>query len=361
MAEASAKIRYPRRHLIRGILRVIGRMLVRLLARFSLTGQEKFPAKGPLIIIANHVDNSDGLLLLLFAPYLAEVMVAADLPFPWYVRVLLALYGHIPVMRGAADGVATRRALSVLEQGGVVILFPEGGTWRAAGKPIHTGAAWMSQKTQTPVLPVGLMGTRKALVNAFRLKRPRVGLVVGDVLPPVAPSPEGVYDKALLQRSVDAMMQQVEALIPPEDRQQVIPFDKLRFDFQVVLSDGAGRPAVLTQALSPEQAEMLGKVYYDIDLMKTLRDSMKLPVQPLLEPGKAQDAAAVARALRVMFAYLDNDYPYFFSYRFGKEPGAVIRGGFEQIYHLVQSDGVRQVTLTPRASPLKEVKADRVL
>jgi hypothetical protein len=199
------------------------------------------------------------------------------------------------------------------------------------------------------------MGTRKAFLNAFRFKRPSVGLVVGKVIPPVAPSPGNVHDKAALQRSVEEMMMQVEALIPPEDRQKVLPVDKLRFDFGVLLHDKTGQSVKNGLALTTEQADLLGKVYYDIELMQTLRDSMHLPVQALLEPGQSQEAGAVARSLQSLFHYLDTDYPHFFSYRFGREQGIAIRAGFETLHHMALSDGVQRMTLSPSAEDLPEM------
>src|SRR5688572_10816627 len=125
-------IRVPRRRLIRAILRLLGRIVAFFLARVRVVGRENLPTQRPLIVIANHIDDMDGFVLALFLPFLAEIMVAADMPVPWVARVIFDIYGYIPVMRGTGSGDSTKLALSVLEQNGIVILFPEGGIWRSA-------------------------------------------------------------------------------------------------------------------------------------------------------------------------------------------------------------------------------------
>ena len=48
----------------------------------------------------------------------------------------------------------------------------------------------MSQQAQAPVLPIGFGGIKGALDEMFRLKRPRLSMNVGELIPPVARVPE---------------------------------------------------------------------------------------------------------------------------------------------------------------------------
>ena len=349
MPETSpASIRAPRRRLIRLVLRLLGRLVGLFAARMRIVGREKSPRQGPLIVIANHVDEIDGFILSLYLPFVGETMVAADLPMPWLARVIFTLYGFIPVMRGMSGGDSTKLALSVLEQKGVVILFPEGGIWRTANKPVHTGVAWLSQKSQAAVLPIGLMGTRKALPNMLRLKRPKIEMHIGALIPPPL-APDAPYNKAALQAAANAMMAAAEALIPQQEHQQVIAFDTMTLDFRTQVQDAQGRILTPESTLTSVQAQALGKLYYDLSILETLWKGNKIPIQVLLQPHTPQPAAAVAEAIDRVFAYLETEYESFFSYRFGKADDEAMRQGFRVIQQQAQTLGAVSMTLIPSA------------
>jgi 1-acyl-sn-glycerol-3-phosphate acyltransferase len=349
-----SSIRVPRRRLVRAILRFLGRLVAFFVARVRVVGLENIPTQRPLIIIANHIDDMDGFALALYLPFLAEIMVAADMPVPWIARVLFDLYGYIPVMRGTGSGDSTKLALSVLEQKGIVILFPEGGIWRSANKPVHTGVAWLSQKSQAAVLPIGIMGTRKALPRMMKFKRPAIELRIGKMIPPpyAANAP---YNKAVLQTAANSMMAAVEALIPQQERQQVIAFDSLELGFETQILDAQNQPVSKTSDLSPEQSRALGKLYYDISILETLWKGNKIPIQALAQPHTPQPASGVVEAVDRLFAYLQNEYAPFFSYRFGKADDEAIQAGFRIIQQQARAAGAAKMILTPiaRASEVK--------
>jgi 1-acyl-sn-glycerol-3-phosphate acyltransferase len=355
-------IRVPRRRLVRAILRILGRIVGFFAARVRVVGWENIPKQRPLIVIANHIDDMDGFVLSLYLPFLAETMVAADMPIPWLARVIFDAYGYIPVMRGTGSGDSTKQALSVLEQHGVVVLFPEGGIWRAANKPVHTGVAWLSQKSQAAVLPIGIMGTRKAMPRMMKFQRPEIEIRIGKVLPPPYAA-DAPYNKAALQTAANGMMAAVEALIPHQERQQVIAFDSLELDFATQVFDAQNQPVPTDVHLTPEQSQALGRLYYDISIMETLWKGNKIPVQAIVQPHIPQPAAAVAEAIDHLFAYLQNEYLSFFSYRFGKADDEAMQAGFRIIQQQARTPGAAAVTLIPsararEARPVSEIKAE---
>ena len=59
-----------------------------------------------------------------------EFLGTGDIPPPPAMDALTRLYGNVPVFRGTMDREAVEQALSVLQQGGVLGAFPEGGNWR---------------------------------------------------------------------------------------------------------------------------------------------------------------------------------------------------------------------------------------
>ena len=109
-----------------GLKRVIPPVLRRFFA-FRVSGLEHLPERGPYIIAANHANYLDGVLLAMALPrkisFLVMPRVYRATPLHPYFHDHV---GSIPVSLARPDPGAIRRALRVLEQGGVVGIFPEG-------------------------------------------------------------------------------------------------------------------------------------------------------------------------------------------------------------------------------------------
>ena len=89
---------------------------------------------------------------------------------------LIRELGAFPVQRGAADRSAIRRALRILNDGGVVGVFPEG-TRNRRGEVLNPqgGAALIALKAGVPVLPAAIWGTAN-IDGPLHLPKPvRVG------------------------------------------------------------------------------------------------------------------------------------------------------------------------------------------
>jgi len=73
---------------------------------------------------------------------------------------LIASLGAFPVKRGETDTESIRKTISLLEEGEVVLIFPEGS--RGDGETIQEmsrGIAMFAKRTKVPVIPVGVIGT----------------------------------------------------------------------------------------------------------------------------------------------------------------------------------------------------------
>ena len=90
-------------------------------------------------------------------------------PLGWlFVRL-----GAFPVRRGEADADAIETARSILEQGGLVVVFPEGTRVedpRALGSP-HHGAGRLALQSGAPIVPAAIAGTHKLWLGP--LPKPR--------------------------------------------------------------------------------------------------------------------------------------------------------------------------------------------
>ncbi len=103
--------------------------LVRSLYAARAHGAEHVPLSGPVIFAANHTGYLDGAVVFGLAPRPAHFLVLAS-TFDLGIGPLLHLSGQIPLEQGTGDRRALTSALGVLQRGGVVGIFPEGGRGR---------------------------------------------------------------------------------------------------------------------------------------------------------------------------------------------------------------------------------------
>jgi 1-acyl-sn-glycerol-3-phosphate acyltransferase len=151
------------------------------------TGMENLPASGGFIVTPNHMSQFDPLVV---AHYLynsgrwPRFLAKASI---WKVPVLgflLTKTLQIPVERGSVEAVRSLDTLiAAIQQGGVVVIYPEGtttrepGLWPMRGK---TGAARLALVTGAPVVPMATWGAQRVhdpRTNKISLK-PRVPVSV---------------------------------------------------------------------------------------------------------------------------------------------------------------------------------------
>ena len=179
--------------------------VVRALYRLEVRGVENVPADGSLVVVGNHESILDPFIVsaAISRPirYLAKSELWSVPLLPWW----LASVEAIPVERGKSDVDAIASAIAALEEGEVVGLFPEGGVMREG--PWLRGAARMALATGTPILPVRLLETRKAL-GSRSFGFPRLAALIGEpmVVPRTTPTPE------LARELTDRLQEVVEGL-----------------------------------------------------------------------------------------------------------------------------------------------------
>ena len=93
----------------------------------------------------------------------------------------------VPVDRGGSDMAAMRTCISVLKEGGVLGIFPQGHRYKHdESHEMQSGAAFIALRTHVPVVPIHVSGP----VRPFRFTRihimPPVDL--SDLTRPDAPS-----------------------------------------------------------------------------------------------------------------------------------------------------------------------------
>nr|WP_246286322.1 lysophospholipid acyltransferase family protein [Microbacterium pseudoresistens] len=158
-----------------GSLYVVGRLilapLARLIYRPRIEGSASVPPTGPVIFASNHLSFIDSIAIPVASPrrvhFLAKSSYFEGTGLKGrIVAGFMRAIGAIPVRRGAGqaalDALDEQRRL--LDDGLAVALYPEG-TRSTDGRLYRgrTGVAFLALQTGAPVIPVGLIGTDKAM------------------------------------------------------------------------------------------------------------------------------------------------------------------------------------------------------
>ncbi|MCD2467706.1 MULTISPECIES: 1-acyl-sn-glycerol-3-phosphate acyltransferase [unclassified Streptomyces] len=150
--------------------------------RPRVLGAWKVPASGPAILAVNHAHNIDGPMLMGTAPRPVHFLIKKE-AFVGPLGSFLEGIGQLKVDRHGADRAAIGNALGVLEQGGVLGIFPEGTRGDGDFASLRSGLAYFAVRSGAPIVPVAVLGSterRGRLVKALPPLRGRVDVVFGD-------------------------------------------------------------------------------------------------------------------------------------------------------------------------------------
>ncbi|MDH7571682.1 MAG: lysophospholipid acyltransferase family protein, partial [Armatimonadota bacterium] len=99
------------------------RLLFRALGGAEVCGREHFPARGPVMVVSNHLSHVDPPLLAVVSPRYTFFMAKEELFRVPVLGAFLRSIGTFPVKRGTVDREAIRHALAVLAAGEVLGMF----------------------------------------------------------------------------------------------------------------------------------------------------------------------------------------------------------------------------------------------
>ena len=150
--------------------------LLKSLARVTVEGLEHIPATGPVILAANHRDNLDAFLLMHLVPRMVHTAARPDAFGTGPLCALWRRLGAFP-----ADAWGMRYALTVLNDGGVVTIFPQG---RISAELCDASGAvgLLALRSGVPVVPVAISGTEAVHATCALTKRAPIAVRFG---PPV--------------------------------------------------------------------------------------------------------------------------------------------------------------------------------
>lgn len=165
-------------------------LALRLVWRPTISGADRIPRRGAVILASNHVSGADTVFMPAQVPRTVRFLAKSD----FYsggslVNRLIGLFlrsiGVMPIDRtgGAASRTALAAGLAVLGRGEVLGIYPEG-TRSPDGRMYRgkTGAARMALQAGCPVIPVAMLGAFEAQRGRTFLprRRPRIRVLVGE-------------------------------------------------------------------------------------------------------------------------------------------------------------------------------------
>ncbi|HKK49174.1 MAG TPA: lysophospholipid acyltransferase family protein, partial [Alkalispirochaeta sp.] len=325
-----------------------------LLAGFTnstVRGSEHFPRSGPFIVAGNHRGIMELLLMVAICPRNIEVLGAGDIPLDPRYRYLADFYGYIPYKRGQMDRPALQTAQRVLERGGVVGIFPEGGIWKSGRKTAHRGVAWLSFVTGAPIVPVGFGGVYRAVERAVRLEKPHLETWVGRPIYPPTADPN-VPRRVRMERHAEHILDWIEELIPEWDRAgHVAPLFE-EYCLEVWASDESGTPTDRSGEI--DHAEELSAFFHLPVLVDVLYSNLnRRRVRPFREFGRIYPVSQVHYAITVILGYVIRTNPAFLPYRLGDATAEAVVAGLWSFRALCQtimaeSGGDSPIRVVPR-------------
>jgi 1-acyl-sn-glycerol-3-phosphate acyltransferase len=213
---STAPIRLPNPHLY-AIVRAVARALLWLLTRTEIRGLEHVPARGPYIILTNHLSAIDPPLIMAVFPSPITVFAGHTHRHEFIIGEVMNALGAIWVKRGEVDRHALRAALDALKAGGILGLAPEGTRSRTGGLlKGKIGAAYLASRVDVPLIPAALTGTEVGLLVLLKLGRPRTTVTIG---PPFRlPNANPQASRQELEEYTELMMRTLAGMLPEQYR-----------------------------------------------------------------------------------------------------------------------------------------------
>jgi 1-acyl-sn-glycerol-3-phosphate acyltransferase len=191
------------------VVRVLLSLMAWIFFRARGYHPERVPAAGGVILAPNHFSFLDHFFLGVSLRRKVQFMAKSQLfkpPLQW-------IYSHggvFPVRRGFADDEAFITAVNVLDRGGVVAMYAEGGrsrTGELSTKP-RRGIGRLALLSGAPIVPVAIHGSSHVR-NWRRLQFPKIRVLYGD---PIAYERTEAPTRDQEQAAADAIFAEVRAL-----------------------------------------------------------------------------------------------------------------------------------------------------
>ena len=204
------------------------RIGTRLFANVEIEGLEHIPRKGAVILAINHISNADAFVTgSWITPALRTRRIhwlGKKELFDWPVFGWLAARGGVhPVDRSTADVDAFRLAIRILEEGDVLLIFPEGTrSPDGALQEAKDGLATLALRTNAAIVPIGINGSDRVWPKGSKLPLPiprrTITVRIGQAFRAADVVPAGADRRAAKTIATTAIMGRIAALLEPRHR-----------------------------------------------------------------------------------------------------------------------------------------------
>ncbi len=214
MPDSEKELSYESRPNLAGywIERRVCDILFHTLWPLRVRGAKNIPKEGPVILVCNHLSMVDPFVVAYGVHRVICYMAKAELFRNPVVSLIVRVTGAFPVDRARMDTATMRTAMTVLKDGYMLGMFPEG-TRSTSGdmQEFRVGALRLAARTRTPIIPAAIYNTDRALPPG-KLPRPaRIGITFG---PPIEFTE--LYDRndrgEPLERATATLRERIQAL-----------------------------------------------------------------------------------------------------------------------------------------------------
>ena len=196
------------------------------LTRIRVEGAlDAIPPDGPAIVAVNHASNLDPVVLAsVVMPKLGRRLqwLGKKELFAWPIVGWIARNGGVhPVDRASADVEAFRLAKRILDEGHLLLVFPEGTRSRDGRlQDARDGTAVLALRTGAPIIPIGIAGSFGVWPRGQKIPHPggRVTVRIGTPFRLDDEIPVGTDRKAAKGLATELIMRRIADLLPPEQR-----------------------------------------------------------------------------------------------------------------------------------------------
>jgi 1-acyl-sn-glycerol-3-phosphate acyltransferase len=144
------------------LVRIILTLPTLLIYRVRAIGVENVPKEGALILAPNHFSQMDHFFAGLYLRRKVRFMAKSQMFGPPLLTYIYKHGGVFPVRRGHQDEEAMKTAFTILGQGGMLLVYGEGGRSRS-GKlgEVRPGIGRIALESGAPVVPVAIQGSER--------------------------------------------------------------------------------------------------------------------------------------------------------------------------------------------------------
>jgi 1-acyl-sn-glycerol-3-phosphate acyltransferase len=164
------------------LVRLIVSLPALLLYRTRAIGVENVPRSGALILAPNHFSQMDHFFVGVHLRRQVRFMAKSQMFGPPVLTYIYKHGGVFPVRRGHRDEESLETAFTILRQGGMLLVYAEGGRSRSGELgEVKPGIGRIALESGAPVVPVAIQGS-EGVRRWKRFRFPKVTVQFGEPL-----------------------------------------------------------------------------------------------------------------------------------------------------------------------------------